>query len=187
MTSLPQRLFATVAAVCATAAVTCAVPEVCAREFLAEATVLANRLTRCPAAADDLVGESALRLLAGHDDILREDDKGRRRGYVRRCLENALRDELRRRARLRPVTDLTDEAGPGFERAVTKNVATELQIEEFRAGLEPDDGEVLALLEDELTERQIAARLGRTRHSVRCSIDRLRNAATRYFGGNGTS
>jgi len=181
MKSISKRLLATLAAMCATAVATHAVPEARAQEFLEEATTVANRLCRCPATADDLVGETARKLLARHTDVLVGASDAERRAYVRRCVENTLRDELRKSSRRRPLADL-DEIEPPFHAQVAPpDVAAELEIEEFLTYLTPEDREVLELMEEGVKERGIAARIDQTRHSVRRSMERIRHAANSYF------
>ncbi len=181
MSSLPRRLLAGVAAVCATAAASYAVPEATARDFLREAESLASRHTRCPSTADDLVGRTALKLLSRHEEVLREKDAPGRSGYIHRCIENEHRDDMRRRSRIRPVSELGDDGQHAFESCATDDVASELEVEEFRSLLSPADREVLELVEEGSKERRIANRTGRTRHGVRCSMERIRRAAEIYF------
>ena len=181
MSLLSRRLLAGVAAVCATAAASYAVPDATARDFLREAESLAGRLTRCPSTADDLVGQTALKLLSRHEEVLRDTTAAGRSGYIHRCVENAHRDDLRRQSRLRPISELGDDGQQAFENRWTEDVASELEVEEFRSLLATDDREVLELVEQGHKERQIAERTDRTRHSVRCSMDRIRRAASTYF------
>ena len=181
MANLSTRLLAGVAVLCSTAGVAGAVPEYAAQEFLVEAEAVAARVTRCPAAADDLVGETALRLLTRHEGIMRDDEKGGRRGYVQRCVQNAYRDELRRNARQRSLSEFDEDPPEVLWLSAPPDGAANIEIEEFQSLLSTEDLVVLELLEEGCRERQIASRTNQTRHFVRRSIARIRDAASSYF------
>ena len=183
MASPVGKLLSSLAAVCAAAGSASAVTETSAAGLLRVAQASADRISSCPATADDLVGEATLRFLERRPDVF--DAEGRDR-YVRRSIRNAYRDELRRRKRIR-FLDGVDEDEPAGELAsalapVIDDGREEVAIEDFRDRLDPEEREVLDLFEKGVRERGAAALLGRTRHDVRASLQRLRRAAERTFG-----
>jgi RNA polymerase sigma factor (sigma-70 family) len=182
MASPVTKLLSSLAAVCAAAGPASAVPEASAAELLRVAQRTADRISTCPATADDLVGEATLRLLERRPDVFQGEGRDR---YVRQTIRNAYRDELRRKRRLRRL-DGTDEDEPAGGLAATLAPVSdegpdEVLVADFRDRLDARDRDVLELVERGLRERDVAAELGRTRHDVRASLQRLRRAAERTF------
>jgi len=97
---------------------------------------------------------------------------------------NAWRDRLRRK-RPTSFSELSDSSdGVPTEPAdttATPPIST-ICAAEFRDQLKPVDRDVLDRLETGMKDREIAQMLGRTRHSIRSSVRRLRRLADRYFG-----
>jgi len=190
MASFTSKLITSLAAAFVAAGATSAESEVRAADLLQTAQVTANRLTACPATADDLVGDATLRLLQRHPEAFEATEGWH--GYVRQCIRNAFKDDLRRRSWTRHGSDLaaSDLDGDQAQRNVLddglaplefEDPAEALGIEEFRSGLAPTEREVLDRLLLGQRERQIAQDLGRTRHDVRASLQHLRRAAERVF------
>lgn len=181
MSSAAGKLITGLAAAFAVAGSTTAASEARAAEILQTAQMTAERLTSCPATADDLVGDATLRILQKHPEAF-EETKGWH-GYVRQSIRNAFRDELRRRGWTQNVTDLECGGGladwleGGMAPFEQDDVAGALVIEEFRSILAPAEREVLDGLLLGHRERQLAEELGRTRHDIRASLRRLRHAA----------
>lgn len=186
MASRTARILSSLAALCAAAGLPSALPESGATELLQTAQATADRIADSPAAADDLVGDVTLRILERHPEAF--DDPDGWRGYVRQCVRNAYRDELRRRGRLWHVTDLdADEDGEhetdlSFAALAVGDDLDAVAVGEFRDRLAPPEREVLDLLERGYRDRFIAESLQRTRHDVRTSQLRIRRAAERVFG-----
>ena len=190
MASIASKLLTGLAAAFVTAGATSSESEARAAELLQTAQVTADRLTACPATADDLVGDATLRILQRHPEAFEEAEGWH--AYVRQCIRNAFKDDLRRRSWTRHEADLAgsdldgDEAqGSVFDYGLApleyEDAAEALGIEEFRSGLAPAEREVLNRLLLGQRERQIAQDLARTRHDVRASLQRLRRAAERVF------
>ena len=176
MSTFTNRFLTSLAAVCAATGGASAVEtEQGAAALLRTATEAASRMTSCPASADDLVGEAALRIL------LRDRKAARNGSYVRRCLRNALIDDQRKRGRMRFLEE-PEEDPETLAGTVESDLESATELDEFRAGLAPGERQVLDLLEEGHRDRAIAEETGRTRHDVRQSVARIREAAERYFG-----
>lgn len=177
------KLISSLAAACVAAGPATAAPEARAADLLQTAQVTAERLTSCPATADDLVGDATLRILQRHPEAFRETEGWH--GYVRQSIRNAFRDELRRGRWARRTSDLLGDDSLGFEDSLPslapEDESEELVVEEFRAGLAPAERDVLDQLMLGHCERQIAGALDRTRHDVRTSLQRIRHAAEVTF------
>jgi DNA-directed RNA polymerase specialized sigma24 family protein len=190
MASIATKLLTSLAAAFVAAGATSAESEVRAADLLQTAQVTANRLTACPATADDLVGDATLRILQRHPEAFEVTEGWH--GYVRQCIRNAFKDDLRRRSWTRHGSDLAGSSLHGEEGQGNvlddglapleyEDPAEALGIEEFRSGLASAECEVLDRLLRGQRERQIAQALARTRHDVRASLQRLRRAAERAF------
>ena len=150
-------------------------------ELLDTARRAAHAVSPCRATADDLASEVTLRLWSRHRDVV---ERGDFRSYVDASVRNAWRDHLRKR-RVASFTDLPSDdadAAPDPILPAPDEAPPSAVLEEFRENLEPADREVLAHLEAGHADRQIALDLGRTRHWVRTSVQRIRRQAVRHFG-----
>jgi len=185
MASLTLKLLSSLAAAIAAGSPAAALPEAQALELLSTARTVAERLTDCPATADDLVGETARKIVERRPGLVGAEGW---RGYVRQAVRNAYRDELRRGGRRR-ITSLEDDGDQGdpldriaVETGSAGAFAEELAVEEFRESFDALEREVLELLVEGLSDRAIAEQLGQTRHAVRKSVERIRREAERVFG-----
>jgi RNA polymerase sigma factor (sigma-70 family) len=173
---LPKTLLSSVAVLCAATATPVDL-------FLETLQTSAQQLANCPALADDVASETAAKLWQRHRSRVTEYDP-EDRGYIHRCVLNTLRDELRRRIRLAQlqeplevVPELVTDDRPGGDDAFEH-----LTVAEFRGRISSRQNEILTLLEEGRTEREIAERLGITRHAVRTGMARLAAEAADYFG-----
>ena len=168
-------------AVLAAASVPAPAAQAVPAELLRTAARTAAQICPCSATAGDLVGDVALRLWARHKELLRRENP---RAYVEASVRNAWRDHLRKR-RPKTFSELgNDDDGWAREPIATASTdpASDSAAMEFRAGLEQSDHAVLEQLEAGRSDREIAQRLERSRHSVRGAIQRIRRQAIRYFG-----
>ena len=179
MGNLKRSVLPTLAVLAASATGHAAV-EARAGEFLESANRTAARLTSCPASADDVVSQVALRLWSRHSNILLEGSS--HRAYVDTSLRNARRDQLRRR-RMISFSELDESNAPqlAVAPATTATPMESAGLHEFRARLGADDQEILSFLEAGHAEREIARRTGKSRHQVRTCLMRIRRRATDYF------
>lgn len=173
VTNTTTKLLSTLAVLAVTA-------DAAAAEFLNTATRKASALSANRTAADDLVGDVALRFFAKPRTVHRD---GKLKPYVDASVRNAWRDEARRRHRhpTTPFTDLrTDDVSalPDPASPVSENAQSVAVINEFRAALSAADQEVLDHLEAGRSDREIAKQLDRTRHEIRSAVARIRRQAT---------
>jgi len=150
--------------------------------LLDQAQRIAERLTPDRASAQDLVAETTIKLLQRRPGVVIDfgEDCG---GYLRRSLVNSRRDQLRR-DRVRPMVHESD-LGEGDTLpepwTVMDDAHNQAEAQEFRAGIAAGDRPVFSLLEQGFSERQIAAKLGQTRHFVRSCLGRITQQALDYF------
>lgn len=155
-------------------------------ELLATASRLARTLGRCESTADDLVGDTALKFWSRHQDVL---EQGNFKSYLETSVRNRWRDKLRA-PRTTAFSELQELPEPSAEtlafpdRTGGQDDALSLAtVDEFRSSLTPKESEVLAHLESGRTDREIAKEMNHTRYWVRGTVQRLRQKAGVYFGG----
>ena len=180
MKNKTQSLITTLA-VLATTSVPAPAADAIPTNLLHTAARTAAQICPCAATAGDLVGDVAARLWAHHRGALA---RGIPRAYVEASVRNAWRDRLRRK-RPTSFSELSD-GSAGVPAEPTDTTAappiSTICAAEFRDQLKPADRDVLNRLETGMKDREIAQVLGRTRHSIRSSVRRLRRLADRYFG-----
>lgn len=155
--------------------------EEAAGEFLRVAATAAARVASCAADADDLASEAALRFLKAKD---RDDGYLHlSRRYIKRCVDSAQRDGFRKQGRLQVVPELedVDEVARAAMLTGKDDPSQGLALEEFVRSLPTEEREILELMTQGSSEREICAVRSESRHRIRQRIAHIRTKAAQAF------